>query len=313
MKAEDLKRWPLLFKKFKKNIEKLKSGYGSYEEYTQDWTDLDGAFCWDESKQGASFWRALDLGDIETAKALQPKLFSIDNQVVEEAPIPPKANGFAEWFLTLPKMGRVFNRLSLDEIKVTMEELEYYYNTVKGIGCSIRACYHSDGSGNLVRCDCDGNNPIVLMSWGEDSMSKKDKLLLKLLLEKYGTDKDGFESGKEGSSVGSYGLPEEVWTEHGEFLSSLKCKWLPIMPSQLDTQEAETVACLLNIDRVRRVSYNTSNYCKVNYIVEGGDPSKIAETIYKYRCIGVQSVGILSCSFKNTLGETKQESFDYVY
>ena len=110
-----------------------------------------------------------------------------------------------------------------------------------------------------------------------------------------------------------FNTEEEVWTEHGEFLSSLKCRWLPIMPSQLGTPEAETVAALLNLDLVRKVSYNTSNYCKVNYIVEGGDPSKIAETIYKYRCIGVQSVGMLSCSFKNTLGETKQASFDYVY
>ncbi len=159
-------------------------------------------------------------------------------------------------------------------------------------------------------------------------MSKKDKLLLKLLMEKYEVEEDGVGSEGKEASAGSYGLPafrgeyrhissyelpEEVWTDHGEFLSSLKCRWLPIMPPQLDTLEAETVTALLNLDLVMKVSYNTSNYCKVNYIVEGGDPSKIAETIYKYRCIGVQSVGMLSCSFKNTLGETKQESFDYVY
>ena len=214
MKAEDLKRWPLLFKKFKKNIKKH-GIYGSYEEYIEDSDDIGGAFVWCDTKQKHSFWSALDDGDIEAAKALQPKLFSIDNEACKE--------------------GSSTGSYGLPEFK------------------------------------------------GEDR------------------------------HISSYELPEEVWTEHGEFLSSLKCKWLPIMPSQLDTQEAETVACLLNIDRVRRVSYNTSNYCKVNYIVEGGDPSKIAETIYKYRCIGVQSVGMLSCSFKNTLGETKQASFDYVY
>ncbi len=166
MKAEDLKRWPLLFKEFKKNIKK-RGIYGSYEEYIEDSDGIGGAFVWCDTKQKHCFWSALDDGDIETAKALQPKLFSIDNQVTEKASIPPISNGFAEWFLTLPKMGRVFNHLSLDEIKVTMEELEYYYNTVNGLGYELFACYRSDGSGSLVRCHGDSNNHIVLMSWGK--------------------------------------------------------------------------------------------------------------------------------------------------
>ncbi len=83
MKAEDLKRWPLLFKEFKKNIKKH-GIYGSYEEYMEDSDDVAGAFVWCDTKQKHCFWAALDKGDIETAKALQPKLFSIDNQVTEE-------------------------------------------------------------------------------------------------------------------------------------------------------------------------------------------------------------------------------------
>ena len=87
MRAEDLKRWPLLFKKFEKNIKTL-SIYASYEEYMEDSDTIAGAFVWGDTKQKHSFWSALDEGDIETAKALQPKLFSIDNQIVEEDPSP---------------------------------------------------------------------------------------------------------------------------------------------------------------------------------------------------------------------------------
>ena len=82
MKAEDLKRWPLLFKKFKKNIKKH-GIYGSYEEFMEDSNEIIDAFEWGDTKQKHSFWSALDDGDIEAAKALQPKLFSIYNQVTK--------------------------------------------------------------------------------------------------------------------------------------------------------------------------------------------------------------------------------------